>query len=110
MSAIVKIFHQKCRELRSKTTEFYLNLRSSDSDMVCLTEKWLNERVYTYEILIIDDKYSNMTEVIVFRRKVRGEVTLLPPEKLTKYESEGLIITSGRCLEIISNQSWPKDL
>lgn len=67
------VYYQNVRGLRSKVNEFYRNALATDFDIVCLTETWLDESVYSAELF--PDEWS------VFRQdgksKVRGRGVLV---------------------------------
>ncbi|CAH1989210.1 unnamed protein product [Acanthoscelides obtectus] len=63
------IYYQNTRGLRSKTTEFFNNVRASDYDIICLTETWLKDGVCSSELFGAD--YT------VFRRDVHKKVMVV---------------------------------
>jgi hypothetical protein len=42
----LEIYYQNVRGLRTKQVEFYVNVCSTDFDIICLTETWLNDSCY----------------------------------------------------------------
>lgn len=60
MATVLNIFYQNTRGLRSKLITFSHNIASCDFDLVCITETWLNNGVFTSELF--SDNFS------VFRR------------------------------------------
>ena len=56
MANDLNILYQNVRGLRSKTNIFYRNLINIDCDMVCLSETWLNDSVFDYEVF--DTRYT----------------------------------------------------
>ena len=50
MAKELSVFIQNVRGLRSKISEFKLNILNSDHDVMFLTETWLNQSVFDSEL------------------------------------------------------------
>ena len=50
VSNILSIYYQNTRGLYTKTTTFYKNCSSSDYDVICITETWLNSSINNAEL------------------------------------------------------------
>ena len=57
----IKIFYQNVRGLRSKLHTFKQNVTNNNYDVICITESWLNNSIYDFNI-IDPENYS------IFRR------------------------------------------
>lgn len=56
MDSTLKIYYQNVRGLRTKTNAFYKNLLQVDYDVICLSETWLHENIFSAELF--DSRYS----------------------------------------------------
>lgn len=50
LDKLLHVYYQNVRGLRSKTTDFRLNIISNNWDIIALTETWLNSSVYNAEL------------------------------------------------------------
>lgn len=50
-----KLYHQNIRGIRSKTKDCYNSVLSSDFDLICFTETWLCDGIFSSEF--IDQRY-----------------------------------------------------
>ncbi|PNF31813.1 hypothetical protein B7P43_G09329, partial [Cryptotermes secundus] len=64
------IYYQNVRGLRTKYVEFYDNVCSTDFDIICLTETWLNDSCY--DCNIFPSRYTVYRSDRVSTSKARG--------------------------------------
>lgn len=88
---MVSVYYQNVNGIRSKLTQFYMNVLNSNFDIVCLTETNLNNSVFDGEI--IDDRYN------VYRRD-RAET------HSKKQEGGGVLIAIHKRFKVIRQTHW----
>ncbi|KAJ8946190.1 hypothetical protein NQ318_001702 [Aromia moschata] len=89
------IVYQNVRGLRSKTHEFYISTLSSNADIVCLSETWLNSNVNSAELFDVN-KYN------VFRR---DRDLLLGGKK----DGGGVLIAINRKFQAVHQTNWSSE-
>lgn len=70
MSTMTEICYQNLRGLRTKSSEFYLNLLNISADIICLTETWLNSSFLSSEY--IDKNYVSFRRDRNYSTTTRG--------------------------------------
>jgi hypothetical protein len=73
------ICYQNVRVLRTKQLELYDNVWSTDHNIICLTETWLNDMCYDHNLFPDGYKFPVLTEYVPIRH-VEVECKLYPPE------------------------------
>ncbi|XP_008484612.1 uncharacterized protein LOC103521280, partial [Diaphorina citri] len=53
----LSIYYQNCRGLRTKQNEFTSNFVGTDFDVICLTETWLKDSIFSSSYFITNDYY-----------------------------------------------------
>lgn len=90
----INIFYQNVRGLRTKLDELELNLLNMDSDIICLTESWLNDKIYCEEYLNDDYISHRRDRNYATHGSSRGGGSLiltkktLPCTRLYEFESD----------------------
>lgn len=92
---MINVYYQNVNRIRTKLSQFYLNLLNSDYDIVCLTETNLN--VSVFDGGIVDARYN------VFRRD-RIDTNS------NKKEGGGVIIAVKKSFQVIRQASWESGL
>ncbi|KAG7309384.1 hypothetical protein JYU34_005343 [Plutella xylostella] len=87
------IFYQNVNRIRTKTSEFYLNLLNTNYDALCLTETNLNIGVFDGELF--DTRYN------VFRRD-RSETSIISHKK----DGGGVLIATRKDWNVIRQATW----
>jgi hypothetical protein len=87
----MKVYYQNCRGLRTKLQEFHQAVTINDFPIYCLTETWLNDGHYNYELF--DERYTvirrDRTSATFSRstgQDIRGGGVCIAILKSTKYQ------------------------
>lgn len=92
---MVSIFYQNVNGIRSKLTQFNLNLLNSNYDIICLTETNLNNSVFDSEV--VDTRYN------IFRRDRMDTCS-------QKREGGGVLLAVLKKFEVARQASWDSSL
>lgn len=84
----VKIFYQNVRGLRTKADFFYVSVLQNDYDIIIITESWLNDSVFDYELF--DHRYN------VFRRDRSSTCSYR-----TKKDGGGVLIAVKKSFDVV---------
>lgn len=88
---MVHIYYQNVNRIRSKLSQFYMNVLNSNFDIICLTETNLNKGVFDGEI--IDGRYN------IFRRDRENTCS-------KKREGGSVLIAIQKRYKVIRQAHW----